>query len=154
MKRTCISCKKTKKITEFYSRRNEKYREKTYRTKCKTCNSKDQRERYKKYKQTNPFKCRCAKIKARAKSKNLKFNLTPEYLESIWTGICPISKIKIKWTTNRNDESAAELDRLIPKKGYIKGNVNFVSRKMNRLKNSANLKDIKLLCKWLEENNQ
>lgn len=56
----------------------------------------------------------------------------------------------LHWHTDRKDESAAELDRLVPALGYVKGNVAFISRRINRLKNDATLQELERLVEWLK----
>jgi hypothetical protein len=91
--------------------------------------------------------------RARSRSQNLKipFDLDGEYLESIWTGVCPVSGVKLSRSTDRSDEDAAELDRLIPSRGYVRGNVTFLSRKISRLKNNALLEELENLILWLRK---
>ena len=79
------------------------------------------------------------------------FDLTPEYLESIWTGYCPVRKVVLKLDTDRRDEDAAELDRFDPDLGYTQGNVHWMSRKANRLKNNTSIEDLKSLLDWMNE---
>ncbi len=72
--------------------------------------------------------------KARHRGKD--FNLDEEYLSSIWTGKCALTKIDIINTPNKTSLKAASLDRIDSSKGYIKGNVQFVSYGINLAKNS------------------
>ena len=93
------------------------------------------------------------KIKSRAKLKNLAFDLDFEYLISIVTENCPILNTQLAWCS-RTDNPVPEspsLDRLVPEKGYVKGNVSWVSHKANRIKNDASLEDLKKLIVWVEK---
>lgn len=110
-----------------------------------------ERRRYYKFKETNPFKWKCGKVRSRAKSLGVPFDLTPEYLEYLWTGYCPITNTRLEWTADRTNERAAELDRIVPHKGYVKGNVVFITRRMNRLKNNATWQELHQLISWLKE---
>src|SRR5258708_904185 len=89
---------------------------------------------YAKAKLERPFHLRCRTLKAKAKGQALPFNLTEDYLESIWTGYCEGLGVKIDLHGDRKDEYHAELDRVVPLEGYVKGNVAWVSRRFNRLK--------------------
>ena len=65
---------------------------------------------------------------SRAKKHNLPFNLTREYLESIATDECPIFKIPFEWGRSGlgkgiKKENCPSLDRILPHKGYVIGNV-------------------------------
>lgn len=80
-------------------------------------------------------------VKYHAKRTNQEFNLDlndisiPEY--------CPYLKIKI--TTdygNGRKDSNASIDKIDPKKGYVKGNVQIISFKANRMKNDATQEEL------------
>lgn len=89
-------------------------------------------------------------LKKRAQIKKLPFNLTPEYLRSIWTGVCPVFGHRISFHKKRSYWSA-EIDRVIPELGYVMGNVVWLSSRANRLKNNGSLDELKQLTGWLEE---
>lgn len=146
----CRGCEEDKLENDFPIRKDRSNRRRPY---CHECQNKIQRVRYEVHRKISPFKLRFTRVKTRAKSLNLDFDLTPEYLESIWTGFCPITKEKIYlFERERSDESVAELDRFVPSKGYIKGNVHFLSRRMNRLKNNVTSKELEKLLIWMKEN--
>jgi hypothetical protein len=71
------------------------------------------------------------------------FNIDLEYLKQIWEdqqGICPFSGVKLvlnAYTKIFKDQRySASLDRIDSNKGYVKGNVRWVSRAINHLKNN------------------
>ena len=65
--------------------------------------------------------------------------------------VCPVLGVEISITEkDRSDEFAAELDRFEPDKGYVKGNVTFLSRRANRLKNNVTAVELKQLLTWME----
>ncbi len=43
------------------------------------------------------------------------------------------------------------LIRLVPSKGYVKGNVRWISRRANRIKSDASIDEIKKILKYMEE---
>lgn len=92
-----------------------------------------------------------ARVKNRAKLKAVPFNLTLEDLENAYTLTCPILGIELNWYNPRNEGGRAEdtpaLDRIDPKKGYVKGNVAFISTLANMMKSSASRKQIEVFCK-------
>jgi len=92
----------------------------------------------------------CKSSKRRAKIKNLSFNLTSNYLESIFpkNSICPILGYKMKVANINLGKLSPTLDRINPKLGYVKGNVEFVTNIANLMMTSANGKDIKRFVKW------
>jgi len=72
-----------------------------------------------------------------------EFDLDLKYLEDLWElqkGICPYTKIKLilpKYTNSITDPThRASLDRMDSSKGYIKGNVQFISTSINYMKST------------------
>jgi hypothetical protein len=118
---------------------------------CRECAKDGQRARYARHKREAPFKLRCSRAKSRAQFLKVPFDLTPEYLANLWTGICPAFGIPIDHQTDRDAENAAELDRLIPALGYVQGNVAWLSRKANRIKNNVELSELETLVKWMHQ---
>jgi len=92
----------------------------------------------------------CKSSKRRANSKNLPFNLTSDYLESIFPKncICPILGYKMKVSNKSLGKLSPTLDRVNPRLGYVKGNVEFVSNIANCMMTCATGKDIKKFVKW------
>lgn len=77
---------------------------------------------------------------ASAKRKNLEFNLTKEYLKSLWekqSGKCAYTGIQLEPPTHKYLQSPRKgsLDRIDSSKGYIKGNVEYVCVFVNLGKN-------------------
>lgn len=142
----CQGCELEQPDENFPTRKDRSDRLRPY---CYSCGNSISRARYHRYKISNPFKWKCGKTKSRARSLKIPFDLTSEYLESIWTGYCPISLVKLQWDTSRLNPDAAELDRIIPELGYVKGNVVFLSRRINRIKSDASFEEIKKLGEWL-----
>jgi len=95
-------------------------------------------------------------VKARAKKKNLPFNLTQIYLKSIVTDSCPIFGFPLMWERKTSNTHRAayfdspSLDRLIPEKGYVEGNVVWVSMKANYIKSNATSEELIKVAEWLK----
>lgn len=88
-----------------------------------------------------------------AKKRFKDFNLSLEYLKQLWEkqkGICPYTGIKLQlaeYKTNHNNPIyTASLDRIDSSKGYIIGNVQFISTAINYMKNNMSHKDTIILC--------
>ncbi len=90
-----------------------------------------------------------ARAKNRAKKNNLPFNL--ELGDIVIPDICPLLGIKIKSTEVRNSPNNPSLDKIIPEKGYIKGNIWIISNRANTLKNDASLQELELLVENLKK---
>ncbi|UEM46813.1 HNH endonuclease [Streptomyces phage Targaryen] len=149
----CIRCTLDKPEEDFPAR-TEKYRTGKRRTTCKLCVAEQQRERYVRYKLNSYFKYKVKRAKVRANDCGVPFDLTPEYLESIWTGVCPILGVDLDREADRLDEKAPELDRFIPEKGYTQGNVAFISRRANRFKSDATVGEIERVLEWMKKVDQ
>ena len=73
----------------------------------------------------------------RSKSKNLNFDLDLEFLLDLWNnnnGCCEISKIPFELGRSEKGKVhpyAPSLDRIIPEKGYVKGNVRIIVYQLN-----------------------
>lgn len=78
-----------------------------------------------------------AMAKNRAKTKELPFNITLEYLEELWeegNGYCALSGIPIELGRaefGKVHPYAPSIDREVPSLGYVKGNVRIVCYQMN-----------------------
>ena len=65
---------------------------------------------------------------------------------------CPALGIPLKHSSKIGPtDNSPTLDRLIPEKGYVKGNVRVISNKANRLKNDGNYLDLLRISEWLKK---
>lgn len=88
----------------------------------------------------------------KAKTRDINSDLTLEYLKEVWdsqNGKCVYSGLKLKeWNyKGGNDMYTASLDRIDSNKGYVKGNVQFVSMNINFLKHTLTNEDMIFICK-------
>jgi len=90
-----------------------------------------------------------ARAKSRAKKNNLPFNI--ELDDIVIPERCPLLGIKIESTEVRNSPNNPSLDKIIPEKGYIKGNVWVISNRANTLKNDATIQELELLVENLKK---
>ena len=94
--------------------------------------------------------------RCRARRDNLPFDITHEYLESIATDECPVYGIVFEWGPSKlgkgyTKENCPTLDRIVPEKGYVKGNVAFISYKANRIKDNGTMQDHYAIADWIWE---
>ena len=92
----------------------------------------------------------------RAKRDSVPFDITYEYLESIATDECPVYGIVFEWGSSnlgkgKTKENCPTLDRILPDKGYVKGNVAFISYKANRIKDNGTMQDHYAIADWIWE---
>lgn len=86
--------------------------------------------------------------KKRAKKYNIEFNITIKDLPYI-PNICPILQIPLIINPYMIDrENGLSLDRINSNLGYVKGNIQIISHKANRIKNNATLNELILIGKW------
>ncbi len=100
---------------------------------------------------TDYFRQYCITKKSECKRKNIPFDLEPSYLEEIWTNECPIFHTPLyKNYKGRGSSHSAHLDRFDPRKGYIKGNVAWISGRANRIKYDASIEELRKIVDWME----
>ena len=144
---TCSKCKNEKNFEEFGIFKSndtgwfdiEGYRRKWH---CRDCDNKYNKTLHK----NSPEKRLYNLAKRRAKDKNLEFNLTKEYIKSIFPkdNKCPVTGKEFQYGL-KNRDYAPSIDKINPKKGYIIGNVVIISHKMNAFK--SDIEDIELIKK-------
>ena len=90
--------------------------------------------------------------KTRSEALGIPFDLEVDDL--VIPELCPVFGTPLIWTDKITNDTPS-LDRYIPSKGYVKGNVVFMSFKANRLKSNASLQDLEKIVEWmrLNENN-
>lgn len=172
--KVCRDCGRELPLGRFYKNGTG------YRPECKECTLKaiserrsrdveasraKERERYhknrdkgiasmKKYraklKDTNYFKFFIMNKKKAVLRDGILWDLDEEYLRSIFTGVCPVFGCAIH-VGGIKDDCKAELDRLVPSKGYVKGNVRWISRRANRIKSDATIDELKKILKYMGE---
>jgi hypothetical protein len=87
--------------------------------------------------------------KRRALKRGLEFNLTVSDLNLPL--LCPLLKIPLRVSeSGHSDDNSPTLDRIDPSRGYVKGNVQIISKKANQIKSNAYLFEIELLARNLK----
>lgn len=91
--------------------------------------------------------------KRNAKSKNIKFDVSIDYLIEILPEdmMCPVFNIKMVWNKGVRKDDSPSLDKIVPKKGYVRGNVAWISHKANRIKSDATKEEVKKIYDWLSK---
>jgi len=92
--------------------------------------------------------------KINAIDRNIEFDVTKDYLEKVFlkqNGKCALSGINITLpktaTENRKYLHTSSLDRIDSSKGYIEGNVQWVHKRLNSMKNSDSLEEFLNWCR-------
>jgi hypothetical protein len=82
------------------------------------------------------------------RSRILDYALTLDYLDKLWIeqdGRCAYTRIPLEFGDNAT-EGTASLDRIDSSEGYIEGNVQFVHKKINRMKWDMSDSEFKNFC--------
>ena len=95
---------------------------------------------------------------ARKKSQRLElpFDLTTDYISSIWPAddCCPILKTQFEIASKgSNRNTSASIDRVVPDKGYTRGNVVIISMLANRIKNNATAEQVQAVGNYFADLN-
>lgn len=112
---------------------------KTYNTTIKCMKSRN------KGKSTSTRAILISSAKKRANELNLPFNI--RYDDILLPEICPILDKKINYNSNISTNYSPSLDRIDPKLGYIKGNIQVISKLANSMKSNANREELKAFSK-------
>ena len=105
----------------------------------------------------DPFKFRMTRTysqaKIRAKNYGVPFDITKQDLIDMFPkdNLCPVLKVPFVWGTKYKKELSPSLDRIIPSKGYVKGNIKFISYQANRIKNDSTVEILKSLIEYMEK---
>ena len=81
--------------------------------------------------------------KNRARRKGVPFHITIDDFEI--PDVCPLLRIPLKRNKGQAGDDSASLDRLIPDKGYVKGNILVISHRANVIKNNASIDELMTL---------
>jgi len=101
---------------------------------------------------------RCSALKAflsnaqhRVDSTDIPCTITLEYIHGLAKDVvvCPILKIPLQFAGGELCDNSASLDRFIPSKGYVPGNVWIISDKANRMKSDATPQEIEKVYRYM-----
>ena len=149
----CVQCKSTLPSKRFSFRTDTK----RLRPICDPCRHGNMRSNYEsnkqqriakttKYAEDNYEQKILSSALKSSKTKNLEFNLTiediviPEYCPYLGTKITKTLGKGVVWTN-------ASIDRIDSSKGYVKGNVEIISRQANSMKNMATKEELIVFAK-------
>ena len=140
----CTKCGDIKLVEKFSSDKSKKDRLHGH---CKKCKAQDQQKRT----NCNQEKNLLTVAKARAKKKGLDCNL--EEQDIIIPAKCPVLGIQLKRNTGGkcNSPNSPTLDRIDNDKGYIKGNVQIISWRANKIKADACLAELHKIVAYMEK---
>jgi hypothetical protein len=148
--------KNAENIKQYSQKYREEHKEelklyaKKYRDDNKEQIKQKEAEKYKILKENTPEKIMFYMAKARAKRKNIPFSI--EVSDIVIPKFCPILGIELEYGKGKPQDSSPSLDKIIPKLGYVKGNIQVISRKANTIKTDASIEELLLFSRWILEN--
>jgi hypothetical protein len=147
----CNKCNKELSFNKFRERKDTGWKDinnKFRYSYCRECEKKRFKEAYKK----DPIPQMLSNSKIRAKAKKLPHNITSDDIREVWPkdNICPVLKkpFEMGFKSKKTKSMAPSLDKIIPSKGYTKGNIVVISDIVNRLKSDASLEDLKKIINF------
>ncbi len=102
------------------------------------------------YRANSPQKYLLQHLRARAKAKGLPFDLQAS--DIVIPTHCPVLGIKLEWGVGRKasaNHASPSVDRLVPHKGYVRGNICVISNRANHLKNNATVEELEALIAYM-----
>ena len=159
---TCIHCKDTKPLERFVKDKKTKLGVRNVCLDCSLLHSKSKpdykkkrNERVARFRKTfrGGISQRMMACKQRAVQQKLPFDIDMLFLIELWEeqeGKCALSGRPIH-IGNSDWWSRASIDKIEPDKGYVKGNVQFLSMQVNYAKNNMNNEEFIKLCKDIVE---
>lgn len=118
---------------------------------CQKLFSKEQTKRWTAtYRTKKPEKQMLKSAKHRASLKGVPFDLDDS--DVVIPDLCPVLGIPLKTHVNGGaggKQDSYSLDRIVPEKGYVKGNVQVISNLANTMKGAATPEQLKLFAEWI-----
>lgn len=99
---------------------------------------------------------RFSDIKSKAIKRNIEFSITIEYIWNLFekqNRKCALSGLSITFGKRSKEYGTASLDRIDNSKGYVEGNVWWVHKDINKMKNVHSVEYFIELCKLISRNN-
>lgn len=160
--RVCSRCQTEKSVSEFDKRRGDRARQ--FKAWCRDCHRKyhawymgrvykrdpkawidKQHARH----AANPIRNMVACAKRRAKKVSIEFSITVADL--IMPTHCPLLGIPLIVSNGNSGPNSPSLDRIVPERGYVPGNVWIISHKANTIKSNASLEELLKLAHNLNQ---
>ena len=72
------------------------------------------------------------------------------YLDEIAPSKCPVFNKKLFAGEGKHHDMSPSVDKIIPSRGYVRGNIQVISYLANRMKNNATPTQLKQFSQWIE----
>ena len=179
--KVCNVCKQVKDLSMFHKSKSNRYGR---RPQCKSCRSNTMSEYYEtnkekilvrqnNYYNTGQVRTRMKEdygrrrreeayvltlllrgAKKRAKAKELPFDLTIEWLETMMVSHCPITLQPIDWlkeqvVDGKVGPNSPSIDKIIPELGYVQSNCAIISHRGNRIKSDGTIDEFCRMVQYM-----
>lgn len=102
------------------------------------------------------IKFRWSGAKSRAEKKGIMFDITEEFIKSLWEkqkGLCALSKIPMTYTfDNGRTFTNISIDQINPNAGYVEDNIQLVCMAINQMKSDMSLEELYMFSEALIKN--
>ena len=155
----CNHCKTEKAEAEFpFRKRNERggrlYRygwcracvQEKDRSRAKTEHHKAQRRAW--Y-HRDPRKTMALNARQNAELKGVPFAIAAEDIQI--PAHCPALGLELKTSEHLRSDSSPSIDRVIPERGYVPGNIRVISWRANRIKSDATADELRRIAEYIEK---
>lgn len=141
-RKRCRACQQVKELSRFPKSKMVKSGR---AAQCSDCKNRYQRERF----HLDPRPNMISSARTRARKHGVPFDLKASDL--VMPTHCPVLGLRLKSSSGAcASADSPTLDRLIPAKGYVKGNVAIISFKANTIKSDATSAEIRRVAQWLD----
>lgn len=106
------------------------------------------RERTKAYRRGHVAKYLIYAAKTRSKQYGLEFELSES--DIVVPKVCPVLGIPLQLGVRQAQAGSPTLDRIDPRLGYVRGNVNVISYRANTLKSDATVAELEAVLRYMK----
>lgn len=94
-------------------------------------------------------KCQIYALRHRAKILGVPFDLREE--DIVLPKICPVLGFPLEVGEGRLQFNSPSVDRIIPSRGYVTGNVKVISYRANTIKLNATIEEVEAVLRYMKE---
>jgi hypothetical protein len=142
-KKKCHRCGEFKDMeTEYNKSSSNRY---GVQSTCRDCDKQKQLECRFKYPARQLFKS----ARRRAKDQGLPFTITED--DIVIPEYCPVLGYKLKMSTGGTAPNSPSLDKIVPARGYVPGNIQVISQRANLMKYDASIEDLRAFAEWVRK---
>lgn len=99
------------------------------------------------FREQNPARVMWKGARERARNKCLPFDL--EESDIVIPTHCPVLGIELQIGKGQPTDASPTLDRVVPEKGYVKGNVAVISSRANTIKRHGTAAEHEAIARWM-----